>query len=178
MKADRHYSIRIKNKMKLRNFLVLPLVGVFMTGCASIISDSQYPVAMTSNPSGASFEIRNEQGSVIHRGTTPGTVTLKAGDGYFSGANYTIVFKKDGYADQINTLSPTVDGWYVANILFGGLIGLLIVDPATGAMYKLPESSSAVLSETRAQSSASPSMTVVDISSLTEEQRAELERIM
>jgi hypothetical protein len=30
-----------------------------------------------------------------------------------------------------------VDGWYFGNLLFGGLIGLLIVDPATGAMYKL-----------------------------------------
>ena len=164
--------------MKFSNFLVLPLVGALVSGCASIISDSQYPVAMSSSPSGANFEIRNEQGSVIHSGVTPGTVTLKAGDGYFSGANYTIVFKKEGYSDQINTLAPSVDGWYVANIIFGGLIGLLIVDPATGAMYKLPESSNAQLSEIRASTSSSPSVTVLDISSLSEEQRLELERIM
>jgi len=31
----------------------------------------------------------------------------------------------------------TVDGWYFGNVLFGGLIGILIVDPATGAMYTL-----------------------------------------
>lgn len=30
-----------------------------------------------------------------------------------------------------------MDGWYFGNILFGGLIGFLIVDPATGAMYTL-----------------------------------------
>jgi hypothetical protein len=30
-----------------------------------------------------------------------------------------------------------VEGWYWGNILFGGLIGMIIVDPATGAMYKL-----------------------------------------
>ncbi len=67
-------------------------------------------VAMTSNPMGASFDVRNEQGRVIHHGVTPGPVTLKAGDGSFSGADYTIVFKKEGYGDQINALSPNIDG--------------------------------------------------------------------
>lgn len=32
-----------------------------------------------------------------------------------------------------------MDGWYVGNIIFGGLIGLLLVDPITGAMWKLPD---------------------------------------
>lgn len=30
-----------------------------------------------------------------------------------------------------------MNGWYVGNILFGGVLGLLIIDPATGAMYSL-----------------------------------------
>ncbi|HEY5968354.1 MAG TPA: hypothetical protein VIU35_10260, partial [Chitinophagaceae bacterium] len=30
-----------------------------------------------------------------------------------------------------------LNGWYFGNLLIGGLIGLLIVDPATGAMYRL-----------------------------------------
>jgi len=31
-----------------------------------------------------------------------------------------------------------LDGWYIAgNLLFGGLIGYFIVDPATGAMWTL-----------------------------------------
>ncbi|MFH6792762.1 hypothetical protein ACHRCF_16520, partial [Acinetobacter baumannii] len=34
-------------------------------------------------------------------------------------------------------VTGTLSGWYLGNIIFGGLIGLLIVDPATGAMYKL-----------------------------------------
>lgn len=84
---------------------------------------------MTSQPSGATYEVRNEAGNVIHQGTTPGTVTLKAGDGYFSGAHYTVAFKKEGYAEQVNTITPGIDGWYVANILFGGIIGLLICRP-------------------------------------------------
>ena len=164
--------------MKIKNYMLLPLVAVLTTGCASIVSDSQYPVSMTSNPTGANFEVRNEQGRVIHQGVTPGTVTLKAGDGFFSGANYTIVFKQEGYGDQTNTLSPNIDGWYVANILFGGLIGLLIVDPATGAMYKLPASSNATMQAASASASESSSVTIVDISTLTDEQRASMIRVM
>jgi hypothetical protein len=30
-----------------------------------------------------------------------------------------------------------MDGWYLGNIVFGGLVGLLVVDPLTGAMWKL-----------------------------------------
>lgn len=30
-----------------------------------------------------------------------------------------------------------MNGWYIGNLLFGGIIGLLIVDPATGAMWTL-----------------------------------------
>lgn len=30
-----------------------------------------------------------------------------------------------------------LSGWYLGNVVFGGLIGLLIVDPLTGAMYNL-----------------------------------------
>ena len=33
-----------------------------------------------------------------------------------------------------------MDGWYAGNILIGGLLGLLIIDPATGSMWKLDES--------------------------------------
>jgi len=62
--------------------------------------------------------------------------------------------------------------------VFGGLIGLLIVDPATGAMYKLPENSNATLQTLSASSSETPAVTVVDISILTEDQRAMMVRVL
>jgi hypothetical protein len=44
---------------------------------------------------------------------------------------------KDGYESVDIAVAGTVNGWYIGNILFGGLIGMLIVDPLTGAMYTL-----------------------------------------
>ncbi|MEH6566845.1 MAG: hypothetical protein V7756_16060 [Halopseudomonas sp.] len=118
---------------------------LFVSGCASIVSDSQYPVVVKSEPPGAEYQIRNRSGSVIHQGTTPSTVTLKAGDGYFRGARYNLQFTKDGYEQQSQTLDSSMDGWYWGNVLIGGAIGLLLVDPVTGAMYKLPPARTANL---------------------------------
>jgi hypothetical protein len=45
-----------------------------------------------------------------------------------------------------------VSGWYFGNLLFGGVIGMLIVDPLTGAMYNLtPEKIEQSMSASQAQ---------------------------
>jgi hypothetical protein len=67
----------------------------------------------------------------------PANLVLNRRHGYFEGENYKMVFELSGYYPYEMHIKSTVDGWYFGNILFGGLIGLLIVDPATGAMYKL-----------------------------------------
>jgi hypothetical protein len=134
-------------KMINKKLALLPIVlTMFMTGCASIVSDSVYPVRITSDPDDAHFEIRNRAGEVIHSGITPSRVKLEAGAGYMKGETYTITFHKEGYADQQITLDSNVDGWFFGNLLLGGLIGMLIVDPLTGAMFKLPPNASASLS--------------------------------
>ena len=73
----------------------------------------------------------------MHSGNTPLTVTLKKGRGYFKAERYTVHIAKDGYHARDITVEGEVNGWYFGNIIFGGLIGLLAVDPATGAMYTL-----------------------------------------
>lgn len=144
-----------------------------LQGCASILGDSRYPVSVTSAPPGATFEITDKSGQVVHSGNTPSTVTLKSGKGYFSGQTYTLRFKKDGYPDRSVTLDSSVSGWYWGNIVFGGVIGLLIVDPATGAMFKLPEGVSADMGQPIA-GTQNGNITVATIDSLTPSQRATL----
>jgi hypothetical protein len=121
--------------------LSLLLVGaVLCQGCASIISKSKYPVSISSTPSNASVTIFNKKGEAIHTATTPTTVTLKAGAGWFSGEDYTVKFTKQGYKPYEARIERGLDGWYVfGNILFGGLVGWVIVDPLTGAMWTLDD---------------------------------------
>jgi len=66
-------------------------------------------------------------------------VQLKSGAGFFQRAKYTIKFTKPGFATQTIPLEASVNGWYFGNLVFGGWIGMLIVDPATGAMYRIPQ---------------------------------------
>lgn len=146
-------------------------VMLVLQGCASILGDSRYPVSVSSAPPGASFEIADKNGQIVHSGHTPSTVTLKSGKGYFSGQTYTLRFKKDGYPDRSVTLDSSVSGWYWGNIVFGGLIGMLIVDPATGAMYKLPDFVSADMGVPIAERGG---LSVGMIDSLTASQLADL----
>ncbi len=132
------------NKTCLKSTLLASFVSVsLLSGCASIVSDSSYPVAISSTPPEAYFVVKNRSGVEVHSGTTPATVSLKSGNGYFSSASYTVTLKKEGYEDKSFVIESSMDGWYIGNILIGGIIGFLIVDPATGAMWKLPEAQSA-----------------------------------
>ena len=132
--------------------LLTALSTLAISGCASIISDSKYPVAITSSPTGAAYEITNESGISVHSGVTPDQVTLNAGAGFFDGEEYRVKYQKDGYSTSTQTLETGIDGWYWGNILFGGVIGLLIIDPATGAMFSLPERVDSTLKRTAATS--------------------------
>ena len=52
---------------------------------------------------------------------------------------YTLNATAVGHEPAQATVDTRMNGWYFGNILFGGLIGLFIVDPATGAMWRLPK---------------------------------------
>ncbi len=128
--------------------LVFPLLCILAmtTSCASIVSDSYYPVSFSSRPAGANITVASQHGHEIYVGTTPATVTLPAEAGFFSKARYKITIEKDGHAPRTFSLDASLDGWVFGNILFGGLIGLAI-DAGTGSMWKLPANMVATLTE-------------------------------
>jgi uncharacterized protein YceK len=110
-----------------------------LSGCATIISGDTDKVAFTSTPENATFNIKDEKGQSVHQGTTPASVVLERGNGYFDGQTYQVDFSSPGYSPKTLPLDSSMNGWYIGNLIFGGIIGLLIVDPATGAMWDLPE---------------------------------------
>ena len=131
--------MNIKRLMTSVMSISLCAIILITTGCASIVSKSQYPVTINSNPSGAAFTVKDEGGTAIHNGTTPETMTLSASKGFFRPASYSFEFNKDGDGPDTVSMSAGLDGWYIGNLVFGGLIGFLIVDPATGAMWRLDD---------------------------------------
>lgn len=125
--------------MKLKKLLSAALVtsSLFLAGCATIVSNSEYAVNIDSVPQGASFEVLNKAGALVATGKTPQQVVLSAGNGEFFGKErYTLNFKSP--KAFTTTIEASLDGWYIGNIFFGWVLGALVVDPLTGAMWKLP----------------------------------------
>lgn len=128
--------MKIAGKL-FRTGIVLSVTIAVLCGCATIFEGGTQPVTFKSVPDSAQLTIRNRAGEKVHVGATPATVTLKRGAGYFKSEAYQVTVEKAGYAPTTVSLTAGVNGWYVANLIFGGLIGLLVVDPMTGAMYDL-----------------------------------------
>lgn len=116
-------------------FMFLMTIILLTPSCASMLSKVIYPISISSTPSEARITITDKKGAVIYAGNTPATIKLKAGSGFFSQAQYQVRFEKPGYDTKIVPVMFKLDGWYWANILNG--IGMLIIDPLTGAMFKL-----------------------------------------
>ncbi len=131
--------------MSMKKTRAVGFAVAVLTGCASIVNHSPNPVSITSFPDRAHFTVTNQQGRAIHGGTTPETLVLRPDAGYFRGEHYTLTFQKDGFGTQTTPLRAQLNSWYWGNVVLGGLFGMLIVDPLTGAMWALPEEKSVYL---------------------------------
>ena len=121
-------------KTQILSLLIVPLI---FTGCASILDGGNKSVHLNSNPAGAKVTISNDDGKVVFVQTTPAIVNLARSSAYFRGEDYRLIFEAPGYSPYETRITSQIDGWYFGNVLFGGLIGMLIVDPLTGDMYTL-----------------------------------------
>ena len=116
------------------SLLILTVVGLF-TCCASIIHGSNQAVDFSSQPSGAKITIDGKD-----YGFTPKSVDLKR-RGRLKGEistkkEYAVKVELNGYYPYEIKIKREMDGWFLGNILFGGLLGI-IIDASSGAMYKL-----------------------------------------
>jgi hypothetical protein len=69
---------------------------------------------------------------------------------------YIVNCSKEGHQKSTSELSAHLNGWYAGNIVFGGLIGLLIVDPGTGAMWRFDETHTVTLTQDASPAAAVP----------------------
>ena len=150
--------------------------SLLLSSCATIVSSQQKPTKIDSSPSRMAYVVTDAKGGVISQGITPSDVTLNRSSGYFKPGKYTIEIKKGGKVVSKEIVTASLNGWYFGNILIGGLIGMLVVDPLSGAMYRMPESIT-VNTTSVATANQSSDLQIVDISTLTAAQRAKLVRI-
>ncbi len=124
--------------MTLKGKLAMAAViaaGSITSGCATIVHGGPRSIPITSSPPGAMVSIYDRDGNLFAKQATPFTAVLPTKYGYFKGQNYRLTFDLNGYQPVETNLTSTVSGWYFGNLLLGGLVGMLAVDPVTGAMY-------------------------------------------
>ena len=125
---------KIKNmKTQILSLAIIPLL---LTGCASILDGGPKTVRINSNPEGAKVTIYDRHGKEVSVNTTPAIVALDRG-GFYHWDWYRVDFEMAGYNPSEARIRPMLDPWYVGNIIFGGALGILIVDPATGDMWTI-----------------------------------------
>lgn len=120
--------------------MLLILSAGALSGCATILGGGgSQSVRIDTDPSQADIRVVNASGAQVFQGQTPIVVNLKRGDGFFQKGVYTVEARKEGYALTTGQIVPTINPWYFGNIVLGGIIGMLIIDPATGAMYRFDD---------------------------------------
>ena len=119
----------------MKNFAVaaVALLGVALSGCATIIEGSSQRIAVSTTPvSGARCVLSNGEGkwAVI----TPGHVKVAR-----SKHDMKVRCTKDGYAPVTATIASDLETWTLVNFLILDLPGLGL-DAATGAINAYPDS--------------------------------------
>lgn len=163
--------------MKTFLLALLAYLLLFASGCASIVSYSNYPLTINTTPANLTVTITDRDGVVFFRGKSPATVSLKSGHGFFKAAQYFVKIEGPGITPRIFNVDCELDPWYFGNILLGGVIGMLIVDPATGAMYMLSQEYLDIEVENQT-TDATPKLQVWDLPSIPPEWHAHLEEIV
>lgn len=123
--------------------LTISVFLLFTQACGTIIQGTRQQVGISSNPSNASVTINGK-----YRGNTPLIIDLKRKDSHI------VRIQLDGYQPYEATLTRSTSSWVWGNIVFGGLIGL-VIDASTGGMYRLtPEQ---IVAELRASQASTVS---------------------
>ena len=111
---------------------------VVASGCATIVSKSEYDVAIECSAPISMVNIYKGE-ELVASTAAPSVVTLSSKGGYFRPALYRFEFVKNGYRDEVD-LRAGFDWWYIGNaILPFGCVFALLVDPVTGAMWKFDD---------------------------------------
>jgi hypothetical protein len=114
---------------KIHPFVCIFIVFIFVfNGCAAILKGNSSNVDFSSDPSGAEIFVN---GNLM--GKTPLKLKLE------SKFTYNIEFKKTGYETKTFLLTNSVSGgWIIFDIIFSGLIGI-VIDAATNSWYVLDQ---------------------------------------
>lgn len=119
------------HRLVVHFLLAVGLLG--LGGCATIVSGTTQTIGVNTDPEGADCQFTRKGKLVGRVNPTPGTVQM--GKDYESVA---VLCRKEGFDDTAGVIGSEFQAMTLGNILLGGVIGV-VVDVASGAMMKYPE---------------------------------------
>ncbi len=161
---------------KFIQLTTLITLAAMLSSCASIFNRTTKTVQVSSNPNGLSFEIKDRDAKIVQTGTTPASVRLSTRYGYFKGQSYTLTTRRGNAVIGTAKLDAQMSGWYIGNLLIGGVVGMLIIDPATGGMWTMPTSVT-IGGSSLSSAVGDTALRVLALSEVPENLRAQLVRI-
>lgn len=90
------------------------------SGCATIVNGRTQKITVQTEPAGATASVAG-----VGSFTTPAVLSLDRD------TDHVITFTKAGFPERSVTLKRRLSGWAFGNIIFGGIIGI-VIDAATG----------------------------------------------
>lgn len=114
--------------MRKRSAIVCVL-ALLTVNCGSIVHQTTQQVRVNSEPAGAAVTVSCGDVHNDPKLMTPAVITLHRKPAYCG-----IKLNKEGYAEKELKFGRQMSGWYLGNVLIGGIVGL-IVDAANGAMW-------------------------------------------
>ncbi|MGC4034872.1 MAG: hypothetical protein QM764_02850 [Chitinophagaceae bacterium] len=158
--------------LSIKSFAAICSV-LLLSGCATIISGTKYPLHIRTDPKDARISVTNRKGKTIFEGKSPAEIKVRSGAGYFVPAKYYVKLSSPGFSERTVEVDFKFNGWYVGNLLIGGGIGMIIVDPLTGGMWKIKDP---VVDE-KLEPTNSTSLNIVNINDVPKDQVKSLVKI-
>ena len=118
--------------MRMVTLVALAAVVLLASGCATLTKGASQTVTVSTDPPGANCELTRDAKPLAVVNPTPGSVSISKGSGVIA-----IVCRKDKFQDAAGTMASEFQAMTFGNILFGGLIGV-VVDAASGATHEYP----------------------------------------
>jgi hypothetical protein len=103
-----------------------------LAGCATLVTDDHQSIVITSDPPGATCQVRQGSDFVATVKATPGTVYVGK-----SRHDIAVDCTRSGYYAGAAVLEPHFQDMTLGNVVYGGAVGLL-VDTSTGAINEYP----------------------------------------
>ena len=110
------------------------LVGAMLVGCATVVSGTTQTIGVNTDPEGADCQFRRKGVLVGRVNPTPGTMQVDKDQ-----ESVSVLCTKEGFDDTAGIIGSEFQAMTLGNVLLGGVIGV-VVDAASGAMMKYPES--------------------------------------